>query len=155
MKKKYELRVTCFGDYLVAAKLNSQVHADGLIDWRAIRSEQMAIEPYDLPETVANNIRKFMRTIGIVFGSFDFIVTPEDDYIFLEVNEQGQFLWIEEYNPSFRMLDIFIQFLMNKSVDFKWDSNGIEHSIQNYRDEIDLIYTQNMHRHIDLNRANI
>jgi glutathione synthase/RimK-type ligase-like ATP-grasp enzyme len=154
VKKKYELRVTCFGDYLVAAKLNSQVHADGLIDWRAIRSEQMAIEPYDLPEAVANKIRKFMRTIGIVFGSFDFIVTPEGDYIFLEVNEQGQFLWIEEYNPSFKMLDIFIQFLMQKRVDFKWDSNGIEHSIQNYRDEIDLIYTQNMHRHIDLNRAN-
>ena len=53
------------------------------------------------------------------------------------------------------MLDIFIQFLMQKRVDFKWDSNGIEHSIQNYRDEIDLIYTQNMHRHIDLNRANV
>jgi len=33
IEKKYELRVTCFGDYLVAAKLNSQVHRDGKIDW--------------------------------------------------------------------------------------------------------------------------
>ena len=155
VKKKYELRVTCFGDYIVAAKLNSQAHSDGLVDWRAIRGEKMVVEPYDLPEDLAKRLRLFMRGIGIVFGSFDLIVTPDDEYIFLEVNEQGQFLWIEEYNPSFKMLDIFVQFLMNKSVDFKWNPNGLEHTIKHYRHEIDPIFAQNMNRHVDLNRANV
>lgn len=155
IKKQYELRVTCFGDYLVTAKLNSQSHLDGLIDWRAIRGEKMTIEPYDLPDDIACKIRLFMKKIGIVFGSFDLIVTPDKEYIFLEVNEQGQFLWIEDYNPSFKMLDIFIQFLQSKSIDFKWDANGLEHSIEMYAEGMASVFTQNMSRHIDLNCANV
>ena len=38
IKKKYELRVVCFGDYIVAAKLNSQLHEDSKLDWRAMQS---------------------------------------------------------------------------------------------------------------------
>ncbi|MDP3561126.1 MAG: hypothetical protein Q8R83_02975 [Legionellaceae bacterium] len=150
--KKYELRITCFGDYIVAAKLNSQEHIDGMIDWRAIRKEPLVIEPYSLPTAIESKIRTFMREIGIVFGSFDFIVTPDDEYIFLEVNEQGQFLWIEEYNPDFKMLDIFIRFMLNKSPNFKWEKQQTEHTIEQYRDKILPIYNSNMQRHVSLNQ---
>lgn len=151
VKKKYELRITCFGDYIVAAKLNSQSHPDGIVDWRAIRSGTLLIEPYTLPIDVEFKIRVFMREIGIVFGSFDFIVTPDDDYVFLEVNEQGQFLWIEEYNPDFKMLDIFIHFMLNKSPKFNWNPHQADHTIEQYRNEILPIYNENMHRHVNLN----
>ena len=155
VKKKYELRVTCFGDHLVAAKLNSQEHSDGMVDWRAIRGEKMLVEPYNLPDDVAKKLRAVMRSLNIVFGSFDLIVTPEDEYVFLEVNEQGQFLWIEEYNPSIKMLDTFIQFLTNKSVDFEWNQDGLEHTIEQYRQEIEPLFSKIMSRHVDLNRANM
>ncbi len=155
MKKKYELRITCFGDYLVAAKLNSQDHPEGIVDWRAIRHNALKIEPYNLPIDVEFKIRKFMKEIGIVFGSFDFIVTPENEYVFLEVNEQGQFLWIEEYNPQFKMLDIFIGFMLNRSPQFTWEPQFAEHSIEQYRDEILPIYRENMQRHVCLNRPDI
>ena len=29
-------------------------------------------------------------------GAFDFIVTPEDKWVFLEVNPNGQWLWLEQ-----------------------------------------------------------
>jgi glutathione synthase/RimK-type ligase-like ATP-grasp enzyme len=151
MKKKFELRVTCFGDYVVAAKLNSQKHPDGIVDWRAIRGTKMLIEPYELPESVAQSIRLFMHRLGIVFGSFDFIVTPDDAYVFLEVNEQGQFLWIEEYNPQFKMLDMFIQFIVNATVDFQWDEQQCEHTIERYRTRMQAMYNRNMQRHVGLN----
>lgn len=151
MKKKFELRITCFGDYLVAAKLNSQEHADGKVDWRAIRGSKMLIEPYALPESVARGIRLFMRRLGIVFGSFDFIVTPEENFVFLEVNEQGQFLWIEEYNQQFKMLDIFVQFIMNAKIDFHWDAQQCTHTIEQYRTRMQTVYQQNMQRHVQLN----
>lgn len=32
-----------------------------------------------------------MRKLGIIFGCFDFIVTPDEEYVFLEVNPMGQF----------------------------------------------------------------
>ncbi|MGV3739764.1 MAG: hypothetical protein ACO1N3_00520 [Gammaproteobacteria bacterium] len=151
IKKKFELRITCFGHYLVAAKLNSQKHPDGLIDWRAIRGEPMLVEPFDLPEAIANKIRLFMQRLGLVFGAFDMIVTPDDDYIFLEVNEQGQFLWIEEFNPEFKMLDIFIQFLLQRSTEFVWDEKSCEHTIEKYRSQMQAIYETNVQRHIQLN----
>jgi glutathione synthase/RimK-type ligase-like ATP-grasp enzyme len=152
VKKKYELRVTCFGDYIVAAKLDSQVHPDGIIDWRAIRNK-MLVEPYTLPTKMEEKIRKFMHNLGIVFGSFDFIVTHEDEYIFLEVNEQGQFLWIEEYNPHFKMLDIFVNFIQHRGIDFQWNAENVMHDIEQYRPHIDPIFRQNIRRHIDLNQT--
>ncbi|HHF7345554.1 TPA: hypothetical protein ACPSKB_001977 [Legionella feeleii] len=151
IKKEYELRVTCFGDYIVAAKLNSQIHPEGKIDWRAIPEGKMSIEPYKLPYELENKIRKFMQKIGIVFGAFDFIVTPKGDYVFLEVNEQGQFLWLEEYSSHFPMLDIFTNFLINKSKTFRWNPKKFNHAINDYRVEMKDIVTQNKQRHIDLN----
>ena len=153
IKKKYELRVTCFGDYLVAAKLNSQVHRDGKIDWRAIPSGELEVEPYYLPESLAQNIRKFMNKMGLVFGSMDFIVNDEHDYVFLEVNEQGQFLWIEELNNDFQMLDIFVNFLVNKSSSFQWEEKNAKHSIELYRNKMVSMMKQNLQRHVDLNRS--
>ena len=35
-----------------------------------------------------------MERLGLVFGSIDMIVTPQGDYVFLEVNPSGQFDWI-------------------------------------------------------------
>ena len=153
IKKKYELRITCFGDYLVAAKLNSQVHKEGKIDWRAIPGQEMSIEPYILPSSLEHKIRKFMHKMGLVFGSIDLIVSEDHDYIFLEVNEQGQFLWIEDFNPDFKMLDIFVHFLVSQSRLFKWDEKNTEHTIDKYNNKMVSILDENMRRHINLNTA--
>lgn len=154
IKKKYELRVTCFGDYIVAAKLNSQCHPDGIVDWRAIPEGEMSVEPYTLPPVLEDQIRLFMRKMGLVFGSLDFIVDTHGNYIFLEINEQGQFLWLEEYNPSFRMLDMFIKFMLNQSVDFHWEAKNIEHTIEQYRGDMVNMVTDNLRHHVNLNQAN-
>lgn len=151
IKKQFELRITCFGNYLVAAKLHSQKHPEGLIDWRAIRGQRMLIEPFELPEVIANKIRAFMHHMGLVFGAIDMIVTPNDEYIFLEVNEQGQFLWIEELNPQFKMLDMFIQFILKRSKDFNWDETSCVHTIEKYRSQMQALYDVNVQRHVQLN----
>jgi glutathione synthase/RimK-type ligase-like ATP-grasp enzyme len=150
IKKSYELRVTCFGDYLVAAKLNSQDHSEGLIDWRAIPPGKMIIEPYILPPDIADKIRLFMRRMGLVFGALDFIVTHEGEYIFLEVNEQGQFLWIEDYNSEFKMLDIFVQFLINKSVLYHWNPQNRDiHKVSDYINEVASILVEHRQHHVN------
>lgn len=153
IKKKYELRIMCFGDYIVAAKLNSQDHVSGRIDWRAIPEGEMSVETYILPSSVEQQIRLFMQKMGLVFGALDFIVNENHEYIFLEINEQGQFFWIEEYNADFKMLDIFINFLIGKSKNFKWDETKSEHSVNKYRNQMISIVAQNMRRHVGLNSA--
>lgn len=56
-----------------------------------------------------------MARLGLLFGCIDLMVTPDDDYVFLEVNEMGQFLWIERANPDIRMLDTFCDFLIRSA----------------------------------------
>ena len=108
------------GNLAVTAKLLSQTHAEAKLDWRKA-SLKVPIEPAQLPDPVDRACRTLMKRLGIVFGCFDFIVTPDGEYIFLELNEMGQFLWIEDLNPDFKLLDCFCEFLTQKrSADFSW-----------------------------------
>ena len=116
--KASELRVTCFGRHLVAARLLSQVHEYTSLDWRVVDPKHIPIEPYTLPVEVEQACWQLMQRLGIVVGCFDFIVTPDGEYVFLEVNEMGQFLWIEEVNPDFHLLDTFVDFVIARTPDF-------------------------------------
>lgn len=153
VKKKYEVRIVCFGHWMVAVKLDSQAYAEGVVDWRKIRDEHFIPEPHDIPLALQMKLRQLMEKLGIVFGSFDLIVTQEDDYVFLEVNEQGQFLWIEDRAPSFLLLDMFVQFILNQSVSFVWDPTKAQHTIARYNESVKPILLENMQRHVDLNRS--
>lgn len=138
IKKKYELRVTCFGDYLVTAKLDADSFSES----------EKNIEPYMLPVELERKIRIFMDTMGLVFACFDFIVSTDDDYIFVDVNEQGEFLWIEQSNPGFKMLDIFTSFLINKTRNFRWNPQNYQHELSDYLAEMDNIFFRNTRRHV-------
>ena len=37
-----------------------------------------------------------MQRLGLEFGALDFVRTPEDRYVFLEVNPNGQWLWLDD-----------------------------------------------------------
>jgi len=108
--KDHELRVTFFGDRPVAARLLSQRDSAGRADWRRSFS-RLAVEPGRLPAAIARRCRVLMERLGIVFGCFDFIVTPQGRYVFLELNSMGQFLFLEEHCPSLRLLDRFCRFI--------------------------------------------
>ena len=104
--KAYELRVSVFGRTCVSAKIFDQ----DPIDWRT-RQSDMKIAPYRLPDAIERKVHALMDALGLVMGMVDFIVTPAGDYVFLEVNEQGQFLWVEEACPELPLLDIAARFL--------------------------------------------
>ena len=43
-----------------------------------------------------NQLVQYLKHLNIPFGAFDFILTPENEFVFLECNPNGQWLWIEE-----------------------------------------------------------
>ena len=153
IKKSYELRVTYFNGYMVCVKLHSQEHPEGKVDWRAIPTQALRIEPYTLPTRLESQIIAFMQKMGLVFGALDFIVNEDDEIIFLEVNEQGQFLWIEELNPEIKMLDIFTHFLIAGGEFFNGCETKCVHRLEDYTHiaaEQEMMQRQ---RHINLNSA--
>lgn len=95
--KAFELRVTVVAKKIFACKIESQHLADneGKIDWRQGYDHGLRYEPYDLPNDISEKCIKFLDRMRLNFGAFDFIVTPSGEYVFLECNPNGQWLWIE------------------------------------------------------------
>jgi hypothetical protein len=121
--KSYELRATFIGRRCFTAKLLSQETIGGQLDWRKSYSE-LKMEPYQLPSSIEERCWKLMEELGIVFGCFDLIVTPRGDHVFLEVNETGQFLFVEHWT-ELPLLDAFCTFLMAGRVDYPWNAEQV------------------------------
>jgi len=98
IEKAYELRCVVMGDQIFTAKLDSQAHESTRKDWRAgaVEGEDVEYELYELPERVQARLHRLMRSFEINFASIDLIVTPEGDFVFLDLNPNGQWLWLEE-----------------------------------------------------------
>lgn len=109
--KEFEVRVNCLGDTVIPARLNSQGGSLTQVDWR-VDPRGVPTQPIRLPESVENHCRDLMRAMGLAYGAMDWIVTPEGDYVFLEVNEQGQCLWVEESCPDIPMLQCLSEYLL-------------------------------------------
>lgn len=147
--KAYELRVTCMGHTAVASKLLSQEHESGIEDWRSVPPRQLRMEPYELPDEIANKCFALMLKLGVVFGCFDFIVTPEGEYIFLEINEQGQFLWQEEHHSNIKLLDPFVKFIDSRNPNFVWKCSEKSVTIPEFRESMILIQKRAMETHVN------
>jgi hypothetical protein len=63
------------------------------------------------PPDVERGIVAFAKKAGICFGSIDFAVDMHGNWWFLEINERGQFLWLDQLNPKFKIQEKFRAFI--------------------------------------------
>lgn len=94
LKKRADVRVTVVGNKLFAAKIHSQDFEDSIVDWRKT-SETLPYSKLTLPEIIQMKCFRLVKKLGLNFGAFDFILDDNDEYIFLEINPNGQWAWIE------------------------------------------------------------
>jgi glutathione synthase/RimK-type ligase-like ATP-grasp enzyme len=94
--KDFELRITIVGEKIFACAIRSQEIEQTRIDWRNNNLESIKHELYELPSDIKTRIFTLMRKWHLSYGAIDMIVTPRGDYVFLEINPGGQWLWIEE-----------------------------------------------------------
>ncbi len=102
--KRYELRVTVIGQRVFAASIHSQDDDRTRIDYRDFSAE-IRYEAVELPADIEHRCRELVHSYGLMFGALDLILTPSGDYVFLENNPAGQFLFVEQLVPELRMLD--------------------------------------------------
>lgn len=111
IEKAFEVRITAFGSTLVAVKLHSQNDSRTKIDWRTVSPDLLKVEWITIPGEIQVRCIDLMRQLGLVFGCFDFVVNKQGEWIFLEINQMGQFLWVEQANADVPILDMFVQLL--------------------------------------------
>ena len=92
IKKEYEIRVTVVNEAVFAAKVDSQSNADTKYDWRR---KKLKFECYDLPESISSKCISLVKRLNLKFGAIDLIKDKSGQYIFLEINPNGQWAWIE------------------------------------------------------------
>ena len=85
----YELRITVVGNTVFSARIDSC--AD--VDWRRSKAN---ITAFDLPLEIEQQCRDLVHALGLNYSCIDMIVTPENKYVFLELNPNGQWSFIQE-----------------------------------------------------------
>jgi glutathione synthase/RimK-type ligase-like ATP-grasp enzyme len=89
-----DLRVTIVDGRIFAASIDSQATAYGA-DYR-MHMDETAVEPYVLPEIVAERLQLVLRRLGLVYGALDLRLRPDGEHVFLEINPSGQWRFIED-----------------------------------------------------------
>jgi hypothetical protein len=92
VEKAFELRCVVIGDKIFAAKMDTQADEKSRIDSRGGDPDH---EIFELPDEVEASLHRVMDSFGLNFASLDMIVTPDGEFVFLELNPNGQWLWLE------------------------------------------------------------
>jgi len=82
------LRVMVFGDKVHTARIRS-----GELDWRL--ANDMEVAPVAIDDRLGWALGEVTSRLGLRMGVFDVKVRPDGQPVFLEVNPQGQFLFVE------------------------------------------------------------
>jgi hypothetical protein len=101
------LRVNCFGDDVHAVQIRARE-----LDWRADLDVPMA--PVVLSPDLEDRLRSVLRELGLRMGIVDLKVTPDGEPVWLEVNPQGQFLFLQPL-VEVDYLGLFARFLIDEA----------------------------------------
>jgi len=125
VQKAYELRIMVFDDTWHAYKIDSQDSINGKIDWRLANHEDI-FSSIDISPQFGRKLVKYLRESGLTYGSFDFIVTPKGEHVFLECNSDGQWAWLEYPDkgdtPITDTISTKIRHMLEDDSSFRWAS---------------------------------
>lgn len=87
-----DIRATVVGRNIFSVEIEKENNS--CVDWR-VPEIKKAYRIHKLPDHIENLIYKLHTKLDLVYSAFDFIQTPSGDYIFLETNPAGEWVWLE------------------------------------------------------------
>lgn len=91
--KQLELRITIIGEQVFAAEIFSQHSEHARVDFRRAYAE-LRYGVHALPRGIQESCLALTRALGLSFAAIDMVLTPDQRYVFLELNSSGQWAWI-------------------------------------------------------------
>ncbi len=88
-----DVRVTVVGKRIFAAAIDARATCSPQ-DFR-LAFDDAKVEPCKLPGDVARRVRALVTDLGLVYAAIDLRRRKNGDYVFLEVNPSGQWLFVE------------------------------------------------------------
>jgi hypothetical protein len=98
IQKKAELRIFYLKGKFYSMAMFTQVEGLPTNDYRMLDNYHKIYRnvPFQLPLEVEQKIEQFMQLAKLNTGSIDVILTPDNQFVFLEVNPAGQFDWLSK-----------------------------------------------------------
>ncbi|MDQ0008150.1 hypothetical protein J2T07_000309 [Luteibacter jiangsuensis] len=122
IEKRHDVRVTFIGDRVFAMSLGKG-QGEAYVDWRGHgKDPAFRVEAITLPAGVEAKLSMLMRELGLVFGCIDLAVDKQGDFHFLEVNQAGQFLFVEDLLPGYPVLQSMTALLVSGRTDASIDA---------------------------------
>ena len=138
VEKNFEIRCVVMGGTVYSIKMDSQAQEESKIDFRNVKNwSDFNHELIDTPADILEKVQKYMDELRLVFGAFDFICDLDGNWIFLEVNTMGNFLWMELYNPDIPLLETFVKLLISKDKKFILQQCVSDISLDRFKSEVD------------------
>jgi glutathione synthase/RimK-type ligase-like ATP-grasp enzyme len=94
--KAFELRVNIIGTQVFAAEIHSQHSEHARIDFR-LGYGDLRYAIHTLPASIEAACKELVRRFRLRFAAIDLLVTPDGQYIFVDLNSNGQWGWIENH----------------------------------------------------------
>jgi glutathione synthase/RimK-type ligase-like ATP-grasp enzyme len=102
------LRVCCFGTRVRTALLETET-----LDWRYPLDADVA--PYELDAETAGCVLQVIEHLGLRMGIIDMKLDADGRPVWLEVNPQGQFMFLEGMCSGMRLTQTFADFLVEEA----------------------------------------
>jgi ATP-grasp ribosomal peptide maturase len=94
-EKRCECRVMAVGmDQLFAVAIHAG-SSESYVDWRTDYAS-LRYEVIETPELVRVGIARYLRAASLAYSAFDFVVTPDGQWVVLEANGSGMWGWLAE-----------------------------------------------------------
>lgn len=96
IEKDYELRITFVGGNFYSVKIFFRIAQILKLTGEQVTGIIIDMRQQTCQRQYANSFSSFMQVLNLQFGAIDMIVTPNGEYVFLEVNPHGAWLWLEQ-----------------------------------------------------------
>ncbi len=111
VRARFELRVNVLGPRCVTARIRLPEALEGTVDYHRVDMVKLAVEPFTLPAEVERACVALVADLGLRFACVDLCVDPDGRYVFFELNQMGQFLWLDTLSPGVGITEAFCDFL--------------------------------------------
>jgi glutathione synthase/RimK-type ligase-like ATP-grasp enzyme len=92
LSKMMDLRVVVIGRQIFTVGIHAHSQ-DSALDWRKDYAN-LSYSVEQFPPEVERKLLAVVRAFGLQYSSADFLVTPDGQHIFIELNPNGQFSWL-------------------------------------------------------------
>lgn len=145
--KTFDVRTVLMGSNVYSYALRNP---NGSLDWRQDAGQGMVqVEPIETPAAVERGLIEFAKQSGISYGSFDFAIDDRNKWWYLEVNEGGQFLWLDQFYPDAHLQEKFLAFLVSPAGATKAQLEAMQDEFPSWKNYVDEPSSKLYREHVE------